>query len=631
LQDNVSKVHGNHLFKFGVYYSTNAKIENNNGGSDQPSFNAGGGSVGTDTKNQLANLILPGQTFNTGEASINNFARVIWHDVEFYAGDTWKFRKNLTLTYGFRYSFYRNPYAEDNVFASFSLADYDPSRPASDACNGVIIVPGTTPCQDAATQLSSLGIPLPLSNGTPGLNRSLANQNNHNIAPRLGLAWDVRGDGKTAVRVGLGQFFARDAVGPMEGLAHTSPFVINANDNGRTLESAVPLVSPSVSPAWALDPDALTPNTWQWNISVERELWANAALEVGYVGNTGIHLRQGLDYNAVPATDWNQTAFLSTSTFDNINSFRPAGNFGSIQQFNNGGHSTYHSLQILFRAKTGNFSQFQVAYTYSHSIANVELDNSSGGVNQQAVTDQSDTNLDKGNTNINRPNIFVANEVFYLPKFANKSQLVQQTIGGWEANSIISITSGNSLSIFANGASDANRDVNPMLIPGATAGTDGSTYVLQSLQGSGFGNNQRPNITGTSCNAGEKGNQILNAGAFTFNGYVLGTPGNAPRGYCFGPNFRNVDFQLAKNWTFHERYNLKFSMDFFNLFNHANFIGTNLLGTGYSAQNLQCGANACSPTNNVVTGQLPGQQNGFGVANAVHPGRELQYTLRFTF
>jgi hypothetical protein len=633
-QDNLSKVQGNHLWVFGGNYGTNAKIENNNGGYDQPFINAASYAVGTNTTNQLANLLLPGQTFDTSEASTNNFARIIWHDIEFYAGDTWKIRKNVTLSYGLRWSFYRNPYAEDNVFGSFNLADWSAAEAAahpSDACNGVVIVPGTTPCQDAVKQLNALGISLPLSNGTPGINRSLANENNHDIAPRFGIAWDVRGDGKTAVRLGIGQFYQRDSVGPLEGLTHTSPFVISANDNGRTLEAAVPLVNPSVSPSWALDPNALTPNSWQWNLTVERELRRDTALEVSYVGNTAIHLRQGLDYNAVPLSDWIDTAFLSTSSFTNINSLRPASNFGSIDEYNDGGHATYHSLQLLFRSKLSNFSQFQLAYTYSHSIGNVELDNSSGSVNQQAVTDQADPRLDRGNTNINRPNIFSANEVFYLPKLANKSNMMQQTLGGWEVNSIIAVTSGASLSVFSNGASDFNASVNPMLIPGAPTGGSNSYYQLSSLQGSGFGNNQRPDISGTSCNAGENGKFILNPAAFTFVGYKLGTVGNVPRGYCFGPGYRNVDFQLAKNWQIKERYNLKFSMDFFNLFNHANFFGTQLEGAGFSASNLECGANACSPTNNVVTGQSGNPNGNFGQASAVHPGRELQYTLRFTF
>lgn len=638
VQDNLSKVRGNHIYKVGFFYGNNAKVENSGNGADRPglptSVYCGAGSAcaattglatgqgSANTGNALTNVLLPGtgaapQEFSVSENSTDATAYVAWHDYEFYLQDSWKIRRNITLNYGFRWSFLREPYGSDNHWANWSLSHWSAAEATAnpqDACNGTIIVPGTTPCQDAVKLLSGLGVNLPLSNGTPGPNSALVNQNNHNIAPRVGIAWDIFGNGTTALRAGAGQFYQRELVGIDEGMARTAPFVIGGSTN-RALDTAAALTGITVSPNYGKDPRGVVPNSWQWNAAVEQQLAQNTTVSIGYVGNTGIHLTSMYDLNAIPKSNWVQSVFTNGNA---VNALRPAFNFAQIGGFARGGHASYHSLQVLFRSQVKR-STFQAAYTWAHSIGNVEEDNSSGSFNQEAITDQTNPALDKGNTNINRPNIFVANEVVYLPKLDGYNQVLRQSIGGWELNGIFTAAHGSSLTIFSNATfNDAN--------------SQGS--IISGLIGTGYNGNARPLTTDFSCNSGAKGNQILNVNAFSLVGYTLGTtPSNLERrGTCFGAPTTDLDSQLAKNWTVHERYQIKFAMDFFDILNHPNFNSGSLEAAGFTPSTISCGSTACSPTNRVITAESA--VTGFGSVQALQPGksnRELQYSLRFTF
>ena len=639
VRDDVSWVHGSHTFKFGAFLGFNLKNEDNGGAtSERTNFSVGDSSfvqgcvIGTagcyKTNMPLANAMIPGNIFSgLSETSTDVYNQMRWRDYEFYVGDSWKINRKLTVDLGVRYSLLLSPYQVNGLMTSFNPNLYDQNGSPFDACNGLWTVPGKSPCTDANTQFNRTG-QYAFSAGTAGPNKYLKNQNYHLFAPRLGLAYDVFGDGKTALRAGLGQFYQRDrtAIYTMSGNA---PFALTASGYTRTLDgpslTADQFSQAATSATGGVDPSNTMPNSWQWNVSVERSLAKETNLQIAYVGNRAIHQLTTSDINEVAPSQWVDCSFMS-----NCNALRPYPNDGFLTWWSHHGDANYHALQALFKARIKG-ATVNATYTYSHSIGNVPLDESNGTANSQTLTWLGNPGLDRGNTQINRPHIFVANLLVPLPELKERNAMVRNVAGGWMVGGITTAESGPSTTIGNSGLSEYTPNLDP----------EGPAALgLNSLYGTGNqgppwapGSNRRPSITGSSCTAGAGGPNIYNPAAFTVIGQTIGTIGNEPLGYCHGPKFVTTDFTLQKNWKITERIGLQFRFDTFNLFNHPNF-SPNANGSPIGAVN--CGPavgglyQACSPTNNLITAMQPG---GSLAANSVvvNSDREIQYGLRITF
>lgn len=644
LKDDFSKVAGTHTFKVGFLATNNQKNEINSNASNANSQYWSTGSANATLicappaapgcKANVPNPVAPSgngvfdllwnqSTWGGSEVTTNAYAQMRWHDYETYFADSWKARRNLTVEYGVRWSFLRQPYTSNDQYSTFNPAVY---TGGSSPCSGMwVLKPGL----DLCNQLGFAGAVL-------APNRALRPQNNHTIAPRIGIAWDPRGDGKMSIRAGVGQFFQRDRVAILEAGAANTPFVLSAGFS-RGLDVAPTNLTASGTPSRSYQQTTNIPNTWQWNLTFERELAQNTKLQLAYVGNRGYHLDDFSDINLVPLGA-DRVAYALDNTQNNLRPFG-AGKWSTVPQQQWRAGSNYNGLQALIRSRIKSLDA-QFAYTWSKSLANTDISDSSGGQNAaNSFLDPTNPHLDYGPTLINRPHVFTGNVVYALPTLTGQNGFVRGALGGWETGAILGYTSGASLTVLAGSG-------------GPTGG----------IMGTGYTNTERPNLVGgVSCKG--IGLDWINPAMFTLDHYVLGSNPTSPRGICPGPGIANTDFSVRKNFKITERVRLQFEMDFFNLFNKPQFVGgNNSINLSLSNSGTVCKAgasadpnqpwcagyadnslfwkettttwalpnSACStpPCSKTIPGQV---QGSFGKVGSDRGPREVQYGLKLDF
>jgi hypothetical protein len=266
-------------------------------------------------------------------------------------------------------------------------------------------------------------------------------------------------------------------------------------------------------------------------------------------------------------------------------------------------------------------SVWQTSYTWSKNIANTEGDYPN---NQDGIADLYNPRASRGLANFDRPHVFSSSLVYNLPGLEGRNGFVKGVIGGWETSTVVSLATGNALTI--TGELDNN-----VIGPNGTVrkdpwGVNGNAsqnhYSVRPLM-----------VPGQSCFSGNN-LRYINYQAFTMNGYVLGQPPQSQVGQCHGPNIRNVDFALDKNWGLPkvgERVKLQFRLEFFNLLNHPMFRYGG--SAGDSNSNLNFVASGGQIVNGVVTGTTLKTGSSFGnTPNSSNLGnREIQYALKVIF
>jgi carboxypeptidase family protein len=400
--------------------------------------------------------------------------------------------------------------------------------------------------------------------------------------PRVGLAWDPFGRGKTVIHAGFGIY--RALLDNLDyRLDQTAPFnttesLKNVPLAGLQIVPGSPLpAGTKISPSGS-QPDLYTPTIITWTFKVEQQISSTTSLGVGYVGSHGYHELLSADANepfptTCPAAPCPPNLASGTVFYP---SGAPLANpaLANTTTWFSEGLSSYNALQIDVSRRFSQGFQIRGTYTWSKSLDDGTALNSSVGANAPGfVMFPLNPKLDWGPSNSDARHIGVINASYELPfgagkKFANNARgLAQKLASGWTLSGIETVQSGfpftPQLGFNPTNNGDSRNPIRPSWNPAFTG----------------------PVILGSP-------NLYFNPNAFVLP--AAGTYGNAGRNVLVGPGLVSTDVSLAKNVAVSEKVKAQFRAEFFNLFNRANF------GTPNAVVFTSATA-AVSPTAGIIT------------------------------
>lgn len=443
-------------------------------------------------------------------------------EISLFVQDDWKVNQRLTLNLGLRWE------------------PYLPFIDLADKFGQVRIGQ-----QSTVFETAPLGMVYP---GDAGVSRSVVERKWANMAPRFGFALDPFGTGKTSLRGGYGIFFSQIRQQANNQISTNQPFSLKLTvdnptgglvnpyaDTGDPFPFVPPQTPEEVANYNWLTPMAVTQYNrdfrngiiQQWNFNIQQQIADSYIVTAAYVGSKGNHLFIGGEMN--PA---------QYGLPGNTNQRRPLyPDYARISDQSARGNSTYHAMQLTLNKRMSKGFTILTSYTYGKMLD----DGSSDG---DAPTDPYNIARDKGHSNLDLSHRWVASYVWELPRFADKSAFVKHVLGGWSNNGIITVESGQYLTI-ASGKDNSKTGVN-----------QDRADVVGDWELSG------------SRSKDEQLSEWFDTSAFVTN--PVGTFGTVGKNTVKGPGNWNVTFGLFKNFNITERHKLQFRSEFFNLFNHAN-------------------------------------------------------------
>ena len=386
-----------------------------------------------------------------------------------------------------------------------------------------------------------------LFEGDPGCPTGGSDPSYWQFAPRVGLAYNIGGSGRTVIRSGFGVFYQPPFVEAYNNMVDSAPwspqvqiFNVPFDNPYKAYPNPfpgqfAPFVPPSnvafITPpslAVSYTPDWKPGRTMSWNFTIERRLYKDLLLRAGYAGSKGTHLGYNSDVNApLPAPG---------ATAANESQRRPNQNFQEVVEDVSGGNSIYNSLQVSLEKRFSQGFTVSANYTYAKSIDQVSYLTDLCGVN---VINPYNVGAYRAVSDFNVPQRFVLNYLWQLP--SPKDGIMKALFGGWETTAIWNWQSGFPLNITSNDD--------------------------RSL--TGLGNDLADEVGPRSYTSGPLSARIAQWFATSsFTSATLGTSGNAGRNILYGPATFNIDFSAHKLFTIRERWRLQYRAEFFNALNH---------------------------------------------------------------